>query len=113
MTIDDALLWLNDRLGKNVTVWVAAERGDIDRPVVSTQGELRHWCQRDGVPRTTGCDEMRGLYLVGGRAALDLSEVRVLEVSTDPDVPRHLIVRLDENATLNVIEQEGSPTSET
>jgi hypothetical protein len=106
VTIDDALLWLNDRLGKNVTVWVAAERDEIDRAVVSTQGELRHWCHDNGVPRGLGCDEMRGLYLVGGRAALDLSNVRVLEVSTHPHVPKHLIVRLDENSTLNVIEQE-------
>jgi hypothetical protein len=73
---------------------------------MSTQGELRHWCHDNGVPRGLGCDEMRGLYLVGGRAALDLSNVRVLEVSTHPHVPKHLIVRLDENATLNVIEQE-------
>ena len=43
MTLDDALLWLNDRIGKEVNVAVEIERGDFGFSVFQAGGELRYW----------------------------------------------------------------------
>jgi hypothetical protein len=107
-----ALLWLNDRLGKRVTVWVGIERGDLELCVIETQGELRHWTESGQGQLTEeresghgiGRDEVAGLYDIGGGVSLDLSDVRPLEVSTPLD--DHLTIRHDENTTLQVVEQE-------
>jgi hypothetical protein len=44
-SIEDALLWLNDRLGKSVAAWIAVEDGDSIFSVFDAEGELRHWSE--------------------------------------------------------------------
>ena len=43
LTWDEALLWLNDRLGENVHVAVEIMGVDPALPTVSPTGELRRW----------------------------------------------------------------------
>ena len=107
MTLDDALLWLNDRIGKNVAAWVAVTHWDLDVGVLEAAGELRHWTQGRLATRALSVprDDIAGLYEIGG-ASLDLSNVRPLKVSTWPDAPDHLIVQLDEHTTLEIVEQD-------
>jgi hypothetical protein len=102
MTLADALLWLNDRLGTRVTALIAVERGDLEISILEAGGELRHWSEDRGADRAASRDDVAGLYDVGG-AALDLSDVRPLEVKALAD--DHLLIRLDETTTLQVVEQ--------
>ena len=75
MTRDEALLVLNDHLGERVEVIVAV--GD-DLPVVSAEGVLSHWSQRDGPgtfpPGVDSDDAAAGIYRVGDDASVYLSE---------------------------------------
>ena len=96
------LLWLNDRLGKCVAAEIDIERGDFKFSVFEAQGELRHWSTETGTEQPASRDDMLGYYEVGGGAKLDLTNVRPLEVTTGRE---DLIVRLDENTTLEVVEQ--------
>jgi hypothetical protein len=119
LTLDDALLWLNDRLGKSVAVSVLLARGDLDLQVLYAHGELHHWTETNRPPPEHMGDvpigdiaraDNVGLYSVGaGAAVLDLTMVRPLEVSAWPSDPDHLTVRLDENTTLDLVEQEELP----
>jgi hypothetical protein len=98
-------MWLNDRLGQSLAVWIWLEYGDSSFRVFEAEGELRHWTE--GQPHVLGAptlDELQGRYRIGDAAAVDLSDVRPLEVTTGPD--DHLHVRLDENTTLEVVEQD-------
>jgi hypothetical protein len=113
LTIDDALLWLNDRLGKSVAASVELERGDLDLAVLYADGELHHWSETQKPPEHIGevaigdlvrADNL-GRYYVGA-AVLDLTTVRPLEVFAWPSDPGHLTVRLDENTRLDLVEQE-------
>jgi hypothetical protein len=105
MNLDDALLWLNDRLGGNVAVEIVVYRGDMEVAVLRAQGELRHWSAAQGAGRAVSREDVAGLYDVGG-AALDLTDVRPLEVTTGPD--DQLTVRLDEHTTLVIVEQDDA-----
>lgn len=78
MTLDDALLWLNDRLGKSVAVWIAIEQGDTELMVFEAAGELRHWSEERSTAHAAGREDIVGLYDVSG-ASFDLSGVRPLE----------------------------------
>jgi hypothetical protein len=100
---DEALLWLNDRLGKRVAIWIGINRGHLELDVFEVAGELRHWTEGQAAGRAANRDSVAGLYEVGDDASLDLSDVRPLEVSMP--LHDHLTVRLDENTTLNVVEQ--------
>jgi hypothetical protein len=41
---DEALLWLNDRVGRDVSIYVEIDCGDYTANVLSCEGgELRHW----------------------------------------------------------------------
>jgi hypothetical protein len=40
---DQALLWLNDRLGRRMLIGLSVGCGEFSRSVVSAAGELRHW----------------------------------------------------------------------
>ena len=104
-SIEGALLWLNDRLGKSVAAWIAVEEGDAIFTVFDAEGELRHWSEGKAAILAPSREEIAGLYDVGDGASFDLSGVRPLEVTTWPDED-HLIVRLDERTTLNVEQHE-------
>ncbi len=66
MTRDEALLWLNDRVGRSVHVSVTLESGG-GGSVLEGEGVLRHWSEVAGsdpalsVPR----DDLAGWYAVG------------------------------------------------
>jgi len=105
-SIEDALLWLNDRLGKSVAVWVEVDRG-IVHSVLSVEGELRHWSEGRSPDRVHGRDDVAGLYDIGdGGCSIDLSDLEPLGVWTVPDDVTHLVVRIDESTTLDIVEQE-------
>jgi hypothetical protein len=108
MTLDDALLWLHDRLGRDVNASITIERGDLELGVLEVSGKLRHWSEGKW-SRAVSRDDVVGLYAVGENCALDLSDVQPLEIGTWPDDPSHLVVRLDVNTTLDVVEQEDLP----
>ena len=66
MTLDDALLWLNDRIGKEVNVAVEIERGDFGFSVFQAGGELRYWNEAAKEDALAGSREHdAGLYDVG------------------------------------------------
>jgi len=77
ITRDEALLWLNDRLG--TIVGIVVEKGDLGIAVMELRGRLRHWRELhdsgDDEPR----DDVAGLYAVGdSRIDLtDLDHVRI------------------------------------
>jgi hypothetical protein len=50
---DELLLWLNDRLGRNVSVSVELEQGDYAVAVMEGEGELQHWRATDPSRRHT------------------------------------------------------------
>jgi hypothetical protein len=105
-TLDDALLWLNDRRGRSVAVWVEVEEGDYASGVLSAEGELRHWSEGTTAVRATSREEIAGLYDVGEGSSFDLSNLRPIEVSASDD---KLSIRLDERTTLLIEEQEDVP----
>jgi hypothetical protein len=45
ITRDETLLWLNDRLGRDVGVVLAVDRGEFSTLAVHVEGPLRHWCE--------------------------------------------------------------------
>jgi hypothetical protein len=99
-------LWLNDRLGREVAVWIEVEQGDLGVGVLEADGELRHWSEEKEASRAAGREDIAGLYEIGGCADLNLSYLRPVEVTTMPSDPSHLIVRLDEWTTLEIVERD-------
>jgi hypothetical protein len=80
MTLDEALLSLNDRLGQEVTAWVEVAH---DTPLLIASGLLENWSQE-----TTGLAveaapthfDLRGHYSIAD-ARFDLSDAPVESVS--------------------------------
>jgi hypothetical protein len=105
MTRDEALLWLNDRLGKGVWVEVALIRSDHQVLVLGSRGTLSHWSEHSGRRGLSveSRDELTGHYDVGAEAHLDLSEL------SDADAVRtlddELVIRLGDDVFLHIIEQ--------
>jgi hypothetical protein len=106
MTLDDALLWLNDRLGRSVTIYVAVQQDDDNLSVFHTVGDLRHWTEGKRHIDAAAASTMAGLYDLGGGSWLDLTIVRPLEITTsrNRDEDECLTIRLDERTTLEVVE---------
>lgn len=80
MTLDEALLSLNDRLGHEVTAWVEVAH---DTPLLIASGLLENWSQETtGLPveAAPGNFDLRGHYSIAD-ARFDLSEARVESVS--------------------------------
>jgi hypothetical protein len=109
MTRDEALLWLNDRIGKNVHVSVVLERGDSKITVVNGEGTLQHQHWRSltsyperlaGLPR----DDLAGWY-VAGETRFDLTELEGAEITCDVDDDT-ILVRLSGDVVVEIIEQE-------
>jgi hypothetical protein len=106
-SIADALMWLNDRLGKSVAAWIEIEEGDSAVTVFDAEGELHHWSEGKAAIRSASREDIAGLYEVDG-ASINLTGVRPFDVTAWLDEDQ-LIVRLDARTTLNVIEQEDVP----
>jgi hypothetical protein len=86
MTLDEALLILNDRLGQEVTAWMEV---DHDKPLLVAAGTLESGHPPPAVeqessllePPTTEHLDLFGLYRVGD-ARFDLSDAPVESVGT-------------------------------
>jgi len=84
MTLDEALLSLNDRLGHEVTAWVEVAH---DTPLLIASGLLENWSQQTtGLPVEAGPShfDLRGHYSIAD-ARFDLSDAPVESVSERPD----------------------------
>ena len=100
MTRDEALRWLNDRLGQSVYVAVELYRGDVGTAVLEGEGSLEH----SSVPvdrRTQAVqrDDLTDWYRVGG-TRVNLTELE--QVKGDED---ELVVLLAEGVRLRISEQ--------
>jgi hypothetical protein len=103
ITADDALFWLNDRVGKTLTVRVWFDRGDRSVSPFSAQGTLRHWHELSEGVEGQRREEIRGLYSVGDEnAAIDVTELR--SVSRRIDMPC-LVFDLPGDVYLELAEQ--------
>ena len=88
MTLDEALLILNDRLGHHVTAWMEV---DHDKPLLIADGTLEPWQPPAPTPEEGALAEppeqhfdLFGLYSVGD-ARFDLSDAPVESVGTRPN----------------------------
>ena len=80
MTLDVALLSLNDRLGHETTAWVEVEH---EKPLLIATGPLANWSQEAtgvGVESAPTSFDLRGHYSIG-EARFDLSDAAVESVS--------------------------------
>lgn len=80
MTLDEALLRLNDRLGHEVTAWIEVAH---DKPLLIASGMLDNWSQEStGIPVEAGPShfDLRGHYSVN-EARFDLSDAPVESVT--------------------------------
>lgn len=103
MTLDEALLILNDRLGQHVTAWMEVNH---DKPLLIADGTLEPWQPPAPAPEEGGLAEppaqhfdLFGLYSVGD-ARFDLSDAPVESVGTRDN---GLTFRLVEGARLIVV----------
>jgi hypothetical protein len=75
---DQALLWLNDRLGQRMLINLSVDSGEYSRSVVSAAGELRRWSSkrssdRSGDPAAARREIFAEGYAVG-LANFDISD---------------------------------------
>jgi hypothetical protein len=108
MTLDEALLWLNDRLGESVNVAVELDRGHVGAVVVEGEGTLEHWSEPVD-PRTLAVprDDLVGWYRAGETRfdLTDLAQARI-ELFADLDALR---IELADGVALRVLEQAELP----
>lgn len=101
MTIDEALLALNDRLGQEVTAWVEV---DHDSPLLIATGALDNWrleTTADVMPtEDVRHFDLRGHYSIGD-ARFDLSDAPVESVG-DHGSGNGLVFRLTGGSRLVV-----------
>lgn len=100
MTLDEALLSLNDRLGHEVTVWVEVAH---ETPLLIVTGMLENWSHETTatgaeLPQTGQVFDLYGHYSIGD-ARFDLSDAPVELVGERKD---GLTFRLDGGARLVV-----------
>lgn len=101
MTLDEALLILNDRLGQEVTAWVEL---DHDKPLLIAKGTLEPWSPPPADDAGALLEEapphfdLFGNYSVGD-ARIDLSDAPVDSVATRD---RGLTFRLGDGVRLIV-----------
>jgi hypothetical protein len=98
MTLDEALLTLNDRLGQEVTAWIEVVH---ETPLLIATGLLENWSQETtGLPVASAPThfDLRGHYSIAD-ARFDLSDAPVESVS---ERTNGLTFRLDGGARLVV-----------
>jgi hypothetical protein len=78
---DQALLWLNDRLGRPARAALqlgeASALKTVDAVPLMAQGELRHWREANpaGLAADAGDEDVSGLYGIGDAAFLDVTSL--------------------------------------
>jgi hypothetical protein len=100
MTLDEALLTLNDRLGQEVTAWVEVTH---ETPLLIASGLLENWSHETSSSGTLEASaaqhfDLRGHYSIAD-ARFDLSDAPVESVS---ERPNGLTFRLQGGARLVV-----------
>lgn len=108
MTLDEALLALNDRLGHLVTAWVEVKH---EMPLLIASGHLENWRLEvaDEAPAAgTPHFDLYGHYSLGD-TRFDLSDAPVESVSERPD---GLTFRLQGGARLVVTWAPSSPPTD-
>jgi hypothetical protein len=104
MTLDEALLTLNDRLGHEVTAWVEVVH---ETPVLIASGRLENWSQETtGLPVEAAPNhfDLRGHYSIAD-ARFDLSDAPVESVT---ERTNGLTFRLEGGARLIVTWQPSA-----
>ena len=126
LTRDEAMMWLNDRLGQPAAIFVDLYGDDHGRSVISAEtGMLQHW--RADKRRTAPWarhtrDDVAWRYDVGD-IAVDLTDVDCPMSLTPPDPPElvesaidaglgkrgeALIVQLDEHVVMRIFVYEAT-----
>jgi hypothetical protein len=108
MTLDEALLALNDRLGHVVTAWVEVQH---DTPLLIASGHLENWHMEvtDEEPAAGASHfDLYGHYSLGD-TRFDLSDAPVESVGERPD---GLTFRLEGGARLVVTWKPAVPPSD-
>jgi hypothetical protein len=128
LTCDDALLWLNDRVGRPAAVYVTVERGMYSQCVLACErGVLEHWTADKptswpGHPVHVPRDDIAGLYYLANDAPLvgiDLTGIdglvlrkhdwpedmqeRAEQVGLGRAVDEELVLALGEDAEMQVM----------
>ncbi|MEJ7797111.1 MAG: hypothetical protein WKF42_01335 [Solirubrobacteraceae bacterium] len=108
MTLDEALLMLNDRLGHEVTAWVEVAH---EMPLLITSGHLENWHPEvaDEQPAADASHfDLYGHYALGD-TRFDLSDAPVESVS---ERENGLTFRLQGGARLVVTWQPAAPPAD-
>ena len=111
MTRDEALLWLNDRIGKTVHVSVVLQR-DYDVHVLEGDGPLQHWTEGpDARPEhlTIHAEDLTGWYRAGA-TSFDLTDLGDSEISQPRDADE-IEIELGGDVVLPVIEVGDSEST--
>jgi hypothetical protein len=113
MMLDEAVVWLNDRCGKGVAVWISA---DDEHVVVWAEGELRHGRDASGAPLgeegVYDVDPVRIFFQDGNVGLIEYKDhVNVFmtdrpQIALWPNDDPHLVVVLHEVGELHIAEQE-------
>ena len=99
LTLDQALVELNDRLGWDVDVAVRVERGDSTITPLSARGRLSHWTETSGLASR---DDLRGLYDVAA-ASFDVSEAEAASLLADDEEPHGIRFELADGSAVEVV----------
>ena len=114
MTLDEAVMWLNDRCGRGVAVWLA----DGEHLVGSAEGDLHRARDADGAEldfeSTYDVEHVRTVVEEGNVLLVEYGDENVTVYGTDgvpepflwPSHDPHLVVRLFGVGELHIAEQE-------
>jgi hypothetical protein len=97
---DDALMWLNDRLGREVYVVLLASNGDQVETVLTIPGRLGHWTEDPVWGRVRPgerADDLAGDYRVDG-SRLDLTHLHVFGFEEGGDELMVILAPRDDEA---------------
>jgi hypothetical protein len=112
MNRDEIMLWLNDRLGRPVTVTLYVVRGGANEDIFSAAGWLRHWSTATDDPEVVewraglkgGLDELSAYYYIDehGNTTIDLTGYDDVSGELHHSLPERLDIGLAEDLTLAV-----------
>jgi hypothetical protein len=101
---DEMLLWLNDRIGRDVGAYIVAdaEGADDTTMVAMCEGELRHWSGAAGV--LDPVPEVRGMYVIGGAMRVNVTYIGPAVLATEEE---GLIVQVAEGVEMSIVGLNG------